>query len=74
MTKPRKGTVVLVLFPNSDLVTAKRRPALVVQSDNPPNGLEQVVIAMITGNLSRAGHPSRSVSIKTRMRGRPPAC
>lgn len=59
MTKPRKGAVVLVLFPNSDLVTAKRRPALVVQSDEPATGLEQVIVAMITSNLSRMGHPSR---------------
>ncbi|MFB2894590.1 type II toxin-antitoxin system PemK/MazF family toxin [Aerosakkonemataceae cyanobacterium BLCC-F50] len=29
-----RGDVVLVLFPNSDLRTAKRRPALVVQADN----------------------------------------
>ena len=31
MTKTRRGEVVLVLFPNSDLRTAKRRPALVNQ-------------------------------------------
>lgn len=59
MTRYRKGTVVLVLFPNSDLVTAKRRPALVVQSDRLDTGLEQVIVAMITSNLSRDGHPSR---------------
>lgn len=28
MINPRRGDVVLVLFPNSDLKTAKRRPAL----------------------------------------------
>jgi len=33
MTEYKKGKVVLVLFPNSDLITAKRRPALVVQAD-----------------------------------------
>lgn len=59
MTRYKKGTVVLVLFPNSDLVTAKRRPALIVQADEPSTGLEQVIIAMITSNLSRDGHPSR---------------
>lgn len=56
MTKYKKGTVVLVLFPNSDLVTAKRRPALVVQADGLDTGLEQVIIAMITSNMSRDGH------------------
>ena len=60
MTKYKKGTVVLVLFPNSDLVTAKRRPALVIQVDELNTGLEQVIVAMITSNLSRDGHPSRS--------------
>lgn len=59
MTKYKKGTVVLVLFPNSDLVTAKRRPALVIQVDELNTGLEQVIVAMITSNLSRDGHPSR---------------
>lgn len=43
MTKYKRGTVVLLLFPNSDLMTAKRRPALVVQADEPATGLEQVV-------------------------------
>lgn len=59
MTRHKKGTVVLVLFPNSDLVTAKRRPALVVQADEPTTGLEQVIVAMITSNVARDGHPSR---------------
>lgn len=59
MTEYKKGTVVLVLFPNSDLVTAKRRPAVVVQADELNTGLEQVIVSMITSNLSRDGHPSR---------------
>jgi mRNA interferase MazF len=59
MTRFKKGTLVLVLFPNSDLVTAKRRPGLVVQADGLGTGIEQVVVSMITSNLSRAGHPSR---------------
>jgi mRNA interferase MazF len=59
MTRYKKGTVVLVLFPNSDLVTAKRRPALVVQADKPATGLEQAIVALITSNLTRDGHPSR---------------
>lgn len=59
MTRYKKGTVVLVLFPNSDLVTAKRRPALVVQADELDTGLEQIIVAMITSNLSRDGHRCR---------------
>ncbi len=59
MTKTRRGEVVLVLFPNSDLRTAKRRPALVIQRNNLGNGLPQTMIAMISSNLARRGHPSR---------------
>lgn len=54
-----RGSVVLVLFPDSNLKTAKRRPALVVQSNNIGTGLSQTIIAMITSNVSRAEHPSR---------------
>jgi len=54
-----RGDVILVLFPDSNLVTAKRRPALVVQADRLNTGLAQTIVAMITSNLSRAGHPSR---------------
>src|SRR5438132_69836 len=61
-----RGDVVLVLFPDSNLSTAKRRPALVVQADNLMTGLSQTIVAMITSNLSRAGHPCRvSISLAT---------
>jgi mRNA interferase MazF len=56
---PNRGEVVLVLFPDSNLQTAKRRPALVVQADNLGAGLPQVIVAMITSNMARALHPSR---------------
>jgi len=55
----KRGDVVLVLFPDSNLRTAKRRPALVIQADNLNTGLRQTIIAMITSNMSRAEHPSR---------------
>jgi mRNA interferase MazF len=55
----KRGDVVLVLFPHSDLRTAKPRPALVIQADNLQTSLSQVVIAMITSKLFRANHPSR---------------
>jgi mRNA interferase MazF len=54
-----RGAVVLVLFPHSDLRTAKTRPALIVQADHLDTRLPQVIVAMITSNLSRADHPSR---------------
>jgi mRNA interferase MazF len=63
MTQPKqtvkRGDVVLVLFPNSNLKTAKTRPALVVQADNLQTGLSQVIVALITSQMSHAGHPSR---------------
>ena len=61
--RPNRGDFVLVLFPNSNLQTAKRRPALVVQADNLGTGLRQVIVAMVSSNLTRAPHPSR-VTIK----------
>ncbi len=59
MMNPRRGDVVLVWFPNSDLKTFKRRPALIVQANELSTGLPQVVAAMITSNPARRGHPSR---------------
>lgn len=55
----KRGDVVLVRFPRSDQRGRDRRPALVVQADGLVAGLPQLVLAMITTNLSRAGHPSR---------------
>jgi mRNA interferase MazF len=57
--KTKRGDVVLVLFPNSDLRTAKRRPALVIQRDDLNSGLSQTIVAMISSNLARRGHASR---------------
>ena len=57
--KTKRGDVVLVLFPNSDLHTAKRRPALVIQRDELSGGLAQTIVAMISSNLARRGHASR---------------
>jgi len=57
----KRGDVVRVYFPNSDLTTAKRRPALVVQADNLATGLSQILLAMITSNPVRANHLSRVV-------------
>ena len=54
-----RGHIVLVLFPDSNLLTAKRRPALVVQADDLQTGLSQTIVAMITGNMARAGHARR---------------
>jgi mRNA interferase MazF len=61
-----RGEVALVLFPDSNLHTAKRRPVLVIQQENLGAGLAQTIVAMVTSNLSRGGHPSRvAVSLAT---------
>ena len=51
----KRGDVILVRFPNSDLKTYKKRPALVVQADGLATDLPQKIIALITSNLGRAG-------------------
>ena len=65
MTQPKliykRGDVVLMLFPHSDLRTAKTRPALVVQADNLQTGLPQIIVAMITSRMLRAQHRSRVI-------------
>ncbi len=55
----RRGDVVLVGLPNSDLVTYKTRPALIVQATNLSTGIAQTIVAMITSNRGRANHASR---------------
>lgn len=59
MTGFRRGDVVLVLFPDSNRQTAKKRPALIVQADDLQTGLRQVIVTMITSNMSRINHQSR---------------
>ena len=57
----RRSDVVLVLFPDSNLRTSKRWPALVVQADGLDAHLPQTIVALITSNMARAGHPSRVI-------------
>ena len=54
----KRGDLIPVLFPRPDFRTAKLRPALVVPADGFHTGLHQVTVAMITGLLFRANHPS----------------
>jgi mRNA interferase MazF len=42
MTGLKRGYVVLVLFPNSDLVTFKRRPVLVVEANELDTGCRKL--------------------------------
>jgi mRNA interferase MazF len=56
---PERGDFALVYFPHSDLRTVKLRPVLVVQAENLNTGLPQVIVAMVSSNMSRAGHACR---------------
>ena len=49
----KRGDVLLVLFPNSDLHTAKTRPAVVVQADNLAT-VTEVAIDRVIGSLPTA--------------------
>src|SRR5258708_13739013 len=55
----KRGDVVLVVFPDSNLLTAKARPALVVQADLLNTSVNQVIVAMIPPILPRPNHPIR---------------
>jgi mRNA interferase MazF len=77
MTPPKpdykRGDVVLVLFPNSNLQTARSRPALVVQADGLQTGLPQIIVAMITSRMFRANHSSRVTVFVSDTEGSAPA-
>jgi mRNA interferase MazF len=47
--------VVVVQFPYTDAARSKVRPAVVVLNDRDNQRLRKTVVAMITGNLRRAG-------------------
>ncbi len=55
----KRGDIALVFFPNSNLNSAKTRPALILQADDLQTGLPQIIVAMVTSQMFRAGHPSR---------------
>lgn len=67
--KLKRGDVALVLFPNSDRVSAKPRPALVVQTDHLQTGLSQIVVVMISSQMTRSNHPSRVTILKNSPEG-----
>ena len=66
----KRGDVILVLFPLSNLRTARPRPALVVQADKIGTELPQVIVAMITSRMFRANHPSRVAVVLATPEGR----
>lgn len=55
----KQGDVVTVWFPDSNLLTVKKRPGIVLQKDHLNTNLDQIIIGMVTSNLARRGHASR---------------
>lgn len=51
----QRGDVVIVDFPFTTAGQSKVRPALIVQNDRDNQRLTKTIIAMISGNLRRAG-------------------
>jgi mRNA interferase MazF len=59
MTTYKRGDVILVDFPNSDLISYKQRPALVVQDTDLVSDLNQVIVALITTSNTFSNGPTR---------------
>lgn len=57
MTTYRRGDIVLVPFPFSDLSQAKRRPALVISTDAFNKAAREIVIAQITSRTRARALP-----------------
>src|SRR3972149_6948402 len=57
MTALKRGTVVLVPFPFTDLSAVKRRPALVMSSDEYNAATGDVIIAQITSRVNSPHRP-----------------
>ncbi|HET6883817.1 MAG TPA: type II toxin-antitoxin system PemK/MazF family toxin [Pirellulales bacterium] len=53
-----RGDVVLVDFPYTSGLQSKVRPAVVVQNDRDNQRLSKTIVAMVTGNVRRAGEPT----------------
>jgi mRNA interferase MazF len=53
MTAYRRGDVVLVAFPFTDLAAAKMRPALVISSDGFNSETPDIILAAITSQMPK---------------------
>jgi len=54
----RRGDVVIVDIPFTDVARSKARPAVVVQNDRDNGRVRKTIVAGITGNKLRLGDPS----------------
>ena len=70
MISYKRGDVVLVIFPNSDQKTYKKRPALVVQNHEVATDFEQLILALITTSPAAYDGPTRIEVEKETRHGR----
>ena len=54
-TRYKRGDIVLVPFPFTDLSSSKRRPALVISPDDFNTRMQDLVVAVITSQLTDDG-------------------
>ncbi len=54
MTKYKRGDIVLVDFGFSEETGSKKRPTLIISSDNYHSDRQEVIVVAITGNIKRA--------------------
>jgi mRNA interferase MazF len=54
-TRYKRGDIVLVSFPFTDLSSSKRRPALVVSPDSFNEAMQDLVLAAITSQVAEDG-------------------
>lgn len=69
MMSYRRGDVVIMNYPHSDLVHYKRRPAIVVQADGLQTGIAQTILVLITTNQGYTG-PTRIAVKRSSRAGR----
>ncbi len=72
--KSRRGDLVLVLFSNSKVRTAKRRPALVLQRDQLASGLAQTIVAMVSAISPGRDIPAGFLWRAIHLQAAPPDC
>ena len=65
----KRGDVVIVEFPYTDGRASKIRPALVVQNNDDNTRLRDTVVALITGNISRANEATHCLIDPRKLEG-----
>ena len=52
----RRGEIVLIPIPFTDLTSSKKRPVLILSSDSYNESTEDIIVAAITSNLDNVTH------------------